>query len=80
MNNFLLIHDFLKKYKKLFVNELFIPPKAFVKHKARSNSGSKYELRKYENSICNCQECHLSEIRKNFVFKGVPIRIIFRKK
>ena len=68
MNNFLLIHDFLKKYKKLFVNELFIPPKAFVKHKARSNSGSKYELRKYENSICNCQECHLSEIRKNFVF------------
>ena len=59
---------FLKKYKKLFVNELFIPPKAFVKEEARSNSNAKNELKKYENSICNCQECHLSEIRKNFVF------------
>ena len=51
MNNFLLIHDFLKKYKKLFVNELFIPPKAFAKEEARSNSAAKYELTKYEN-IC----------------------------
>ena len=68
MNNFLLIHDYFKKYKKLFVNELFIPPKVFVKQEPRSNSGAKYELRKYENSICNCRECHLSEIRKNFVF------------
>ena len=68
MNNFLMIHDFLEKYKKLFSNELFIAPKVLVKQQARSISDKKYELKKYENSICNCQECHLSETRKNFVF------------
>ena len=68
MNNALMIHDFLKKYKKLFVNELFITPKVLVKQDFSSNSNAKDELKKYETSICNCQKCHLAEIRKNFVF------------
>ena len=68
MNNFFLIHDFLKKYKKLFLNELFITPKGLFNQESRNNLDLKYELNKYENSICNCEECHLSKIRKNFVF------------
>ena len=55
-----MIHDFLKKYKKLFVNELFITPKVLVKQDFSSNSNAKDELKKYETSICNCQKCHLA--------------------
>ena len=63
-----MIYDFFKKYKKLFTNELFISSKFFVQKENEINLNAKNELKHFENIISVCQECHLSEVRNNFVF------------
>jgi len=68
MNNFLLISHYLKKYKKLFSNEIFIPQQALFENKYSNSVDEKNALIDYECIINNCRECQFSDSRSDFFF------------
>jgi len=63
-----MIHNFLEKYKKLYVDELFVNSKNLSSSDFSKDEDAKNKLKKYESLISNCRECHLSDNRTNFVF------------
>ena len=68
MDNSLLVLDYLKKYKRLFSDEIFVSCDGFGNESRKDLKHAKYVLNQYETLISNCQKCQLSEFRKNFVF------------
>ena len=68
MNNSPLVLEYLKKYKRLFSDEIFVSCDGFNNENRKDFKHPKYALNQYETIISNCQECQLSEFRKNFVF------------
>ena len=66
MSNSQLLCIYLKKYKQLFVKEIYFSKK-YLDDKDPENN-LKNNLVRYQSLISNCQECQLSKARKNFVF------------
>ena len=71
MNNFLLISHYLKKYKKLFSNEIFIPQQDLFENKYSNSVDEKNALIDYECIINNCEECQFTDSKKNDLFFGI---------
>lgn len=70
MNNLLLISNYLKTYKKLFSNEIFIPHHGTLKDKQDNFIDRKDVLIPYECIINNCEECQFTGSKKNGFFFG----------
>ncbi len=68
MSNSLSVCNYLKKYKKLFSNEIYASPNKFKYKKIENRKSHSYDIDQYRSLISNCQECQLFETRKNFVF------------
>ena len=70
MDNFLLISNYLKRYKKLFSNEIFIPQQVTFKNKQDDFINGKDVLIPYECIINNCKKCQYSSLKINDFFFG----------
>ena len=68
MSNYQHLCNYLKKYKQLFVSEIYVSKKNFDDKNLTKSKEHKLSLNKYQSLISNCQECQLSKTRKNFVF------------
>ena len=68
MNNFLLISNYLKKYKKLFSDEIFIPKQFLSENKSSNSLDENGALIQYECIINECRECQLSDSKGDFFF------------
>ena len=68
MNNFSSISNFLKIYKKLFLNEIIIPQQVLLKNKQRNFTNKKDSLILYECIINKCEKCQPSDSKNNFFF------------
>ena len=68
MDKFFLINNYLKKYKKLFSNEIFIPQQLSFENKICNSFNEKDALIQYECIINNCNECQSSDSKINFFF------------
>ncbi|MFL3008960.1 MAG: uracil-DNA glycosylase [Candidatus Neomarinimicrobiota bacterium] len=68
MNNFLLIGHYLKKYKKLFSNEIYIPRKFLFENQDSYIVDEKGALIQYECIINNCKECRFTDSKIDFFF------------
>jgi len=68
MNNFSSISNFLKIYKKLFLNEIIIPQQVLLKNKQRNFTNKKDPLILYECIINKCEKCQPSDSKNNFFF------------
>ena len=68
MNNFSLISNYLKIYKKLFLNEIIIPQQVVLKNKQSNFINEKDSLILYECIINNCEKCHPTDSKSNFYF------------
>ena len=68
MNNFSLISNYLKIYKKLFSDEIIIPQKVVLKNKQSNFINEKDSLILYECIINNCEKCHPADSKSNFYF------------
>ncbi len=68
MNNFLLISNYLKKYKKLFSNEIFIPKQLLSENRSSNSLNEKGALIQYECIINECGECQFSDSKSDFFF------------
>ena len=68
MNNFSSISNYLKIYKKLFSDEIFIPKQAVPKKKQRNFTNKKDHLILYECIINKCDECQCPDLKNNFFF------------
>ena len=68
MNNFSLISNYLKIYKKLFSDEIIIPQQVVFKNKQSNFTNEKDSLILYECIINNCEQCHLTDSKSNFYF------------
>ena len=64
MDNSQLVLDYLKKYKRLFSDEIFVSCDGFGNESRKDLKHAKYVLNQYETLISNCQNCQLSEFRK----------------
>ena len=60
--------NYLKKYKQLFVKEIYVAQKKIDDKNLKENKDHKFNLDCFQSLISNCQECQLSKTRKNFVF------------
>mgnify|MGYP001238439228 CR=1 FL=1 len=68
MNNFFLISNYLKLYKKLFSDEIIIPQTVAFKDKRSNFTNEEGTLIPYECIINNCEECQSSYSDDNFFF------------
>ena len=68
MNNFSSISNYLKIYKKLFSDEIFIPKQAVLKNKEGNFTNEKDALILYECIINNCKKCQPYDSKNNFFF------------
>ena len=68
MNNFFLISNYLKIYKKLFSDEISIPQTVVLKNKQSNFINKKDALISYECIINNCEKCQSSDSKSNFFF------------
>ena len=68
MSNSLSVCNYLKKYQKLFSNEIYASPNKSKYKKIENQKSHSYDIDQYRSLISNCQECQLFETRKNFVF------------
>mgnify|MGYP001235941525 FL=1 len=68
MSNSQQLCNYLKKYKQLFVREVYVSKKNFDDKNLTKSKEHKLSLNNYQSLISNCQECQLSKTRKNFVF------------
>ena len=68
MNNFSLISNYLKIYKKLFSDEIIIPQQVVLKNKQSNFANEKDSLIPYECIINNCEKCHPTDSKSNFYF------------
>ena len=68
MSNYQHLCNYLKKYKQLFVKEIYVSKKNFDDKNLKISKKHKLSLNKYQVLISNCQECQLSKTRKNVVF------------
>ena len=68
MNNFLLISNYLKIYKKLFSDEIIIPQQIAFKNKKSNFIIEDNSLIPYECIINNCEKCHPMDSKSNFYF------------
>ena len=68
MSNFSEISNFLKKYKKLFSNEIIIPQQVLLKSRQRNFTNRKNPLILYECIINKCEKCRSFESKNNFFF------------
>ena len=66
MNNFFLINNYLRIYKILFSDEIFIPDTAIPKNKQIDCINEKDILIPYECIINNCENCQSSDQKNNF--------------
>tara|TARA_Y100000591_G_scaffold73796_1_gene61392 strand:+ start:177 stop:848 length:672 start_codon:yes stop_codon:yes gene_type:complete len=66
MNNFFLISNYLKIYKKLFSDEIIIPQTVVLKNKQTNFLDEKDVLIPYECIINNCEKCKSSDSKKDF--------------
>ena len=68
MNNFSLVSNYLKIYKKLFSDEIIIPQQVVLKNKQCNFINEKDSLILYECIINNCEKCHPTDSKSNFYF------------
>jgi len=68
MNNFFLISNYLKIYKKLFSDEIIIPQQIAFKNKKSNFIIEENSLIPYECIINNCEKCHPTDSKSNFYF------------
>ena len=66
MNNFSSISNYLKIYKKLFLDEIIIPKQVVLKNKQRNFTNKKDPLILYECIINKCEKCQ--HLDSNFFF------------
>ena len=68
MNNFLLINNYLKIYKKLFSDEIIIPEQVLNKNNKSKLKNENDALIRYECIINNCKKCQPSDSKSDFFF------------
>ena len=68
MNNFFLISNYLKIYKKIFSDEIIIPQKVISKNRQSNFTNKKDILIPYECIINNCKKCQSLDSENEFFF------------
>ena len=68
MNKSFLIVNYLKRYKKLFSNEIFLPQSDISKNTQSLPSKENDALIPYECIINGCKECKFNDTRSNYFF------------
>ena len=64
MDNSLLILDYLKKYKKLFSDEIFVSCDGLGNESGKDLKHTKYVLNRYETLISSCQNANYQNLEK----------------